>query len=209
MSGRFWPFLVLVAMWFHFLFTLQLHRSVGGFVIMMRMAVNDLSKFLVLWFISLTFFAWVTIVWLGNFEEYSTFMRVIQSLYLTSLGLLEQPQGLAPHREVGFHILHTVFIVVNLIGFISFLTAMMTYTLVESQTRLISLKNGYFVSRLPTERFNDKIGWITTSPLLLAPFSLLICFPFWLLNKKLAKSRGATVYNTIVCVIYYLPVFLA
>lgn len=87
-SVRFWPFLVLAAMWFHILSRLQLHRGIGAYVIMMRLAAIELGKFFVFWVVSLTFFAWVTLIWLGDFENYSDYMGVIRSLYLTSLGLI-------------------------------------------------------------------------------------------------------------------------
>ena len=56
---------------------------------MMRLAAIELGKFLVFWLVSLSFFACITLIWLGDFENYSDFTTVIRSLYLTSLGLLE------------------------------------------------------------------------------------------------------------------------
>jgi len=63
----------------------------GAYVIMMRLAATELGKFLVFWLISLTFFSCVTLVWFGNYENYGDFLSVLQSLYLTSLGLTEPP----------------------------------------------------------------------------------------------------------------------
>ena len=42
-------------------------------------------------FVSLFFFAGVTVVWLGEDENYSTISRALESLYLTSFGLRDWP----------------------------------------------------------------------------------------------------------------------
>ena len=82
---------------------------------------------------------------------------------------------------------------------------MMTQTLVESRSRLISMQNGYFVERLPKERYHEKAGWMATTPLILAPFNLIITYPFFLITKKLGKTAGAHNFNTIVCAMVYFP----
>ena len=72
-SVRFWPFLVVTALWIYFFSRLQLHRGIGSYVIMVRLAAREFAKFLCFWFASLFFFGCITMVWLGEFENYSTF----------------------------------------------------------------------------------------------------------------------------------------
>mmetsp|Transcript_24608 Transcript_24608/g.32943 ORF Transcript_24608/g.32943 Transcript_24608/m.32943 type:complete len:109 (-) Transcript_24608:1351-1677(-) len=86
---------------------------------------------------------------------------------------------------------------------------MMTQTLVESRSRLVSMQNGYFVERLPKERYHDKAGWLAVLPLILAPFFLVFTYPCFLITKKLAKGPGAANFNTFICALLYLPVCLA
>lgn len=133
-SIRFWPFLVIAAMWIHFFARLQLHRSIGAYVILMRQAGAELTKFLGFWFVSLAFFACVTTVWLGEYQNYGSFSVALETLYLGSFGLRDLPAELPEHRQVVVKILHAAFVIVNLIGFLSFLTAMMTQTLVQSRS---------------------------------------------------------------------------
>ena len=175
---------------------------------MMRLAATELAKFLLFWCISLTFFSCVTLVWFGDFDSYGDFLSVLQSLYLTSLGLVEMPAQLESHRETGFYLLHAVFVLVNLIGFISFLTAMMTQTLVESRSRLVSMQNGYFVERLPKERYHETAGWMAVVPTLLAPFSLVFAYPCFLLLRRISGAAAAKNFNTVVCAVLYFPVCL-
>ena len=107
-----------------------MHRGIGAYVIMLRLALMEFAKFLVFWVTSLAFFACITVVWFGDFYDYSNFIKALESLYLTSFGLKDQPDDLVMQRHGAFMILHMVFVVVNLVGFLSFLTAMMTQTLV-------------------------------------------------------------------------------
>ena len=88
-SIRFWPFLVVAALWIYFFARLQMHRGIGAYVIMLRLAIIEFAKFLVFWLISLGFFACITVVWFGDFYNYSNFIEALESLYLTSFGLRE------------------------------------------------------------------------------------------------------------------------
>jgi hypothetical protein len=66
-SVRFWPFIVVTAIWLHFFARLQLHREVGSYFIMIRLAAQEFAKFLAFWLVSLAFFGCITLVWLGEF----------------------------------------------------------------------------------------------------------------------------------------------
>ena len=107
-----------------------MHRGIGSYVIMLRLAASEFAKFLALWLISLLFFGGVTVVWLGEYSDYSTIGRALESLYLTAFGLQEWPVEIDSAQKTGIQILHAAFVIINLIGFLSFLTAMMTQTLV-------------------------------------------------------------------------------
>jgi len=133
-SIRFWPFMLISALWVYFFARLQLHRGIGSYVIMMRLAAWEFGKFLLFWLVSLAFFASVTVVWFGEFQGYNSFGDALESLYLTSFGLKDLPSEVSGERESGFMILHGAFVVVNIIGFLSFLTAMMTQVLVQSRS---------------------------------------------------------------------------
>ena len=65
-SVRFWPFLALTGLWVYFISRLQLHRGIGTFVIMMRMAAYEFSKLVLFWAASLALFASVTVIWFGD-----------------------------------------------------------------------------------------------------------------------------------------------
>ena len=162
---------------------------------MMRLAAYEFGKFLCFWFVSLAFFGCITLVWFGEFDNYTSFGSALESLYLVSFGLRDMPEDLEVRREGGFQILHATFVIVNLIGFLSFLTAMMTQTLVQSRSQLSSLQNGYFVERLPKERFSEKAGWITVLPMIFAPLFLVFTYPCFLLTSKIAKDDGAKKFN--------------
>ena len=119
------------------------------------------------------------------------------------------PEDLQERREGGFHILQAAFVIVNLIGFLSFLTAMMTQTLIQSRSQISAMQNGYFIERLPKERYSEKAGWITVLPLVLAPIFLVFTYPFYLLVSKISKKGGAKKFNSVICAIIYLPLGLA
>ena len=93
-SVRFWPFLVVTAMWIYLFSRLQMHRGIGSYVIMVRLAANELAKFLIIWLVSLFFFAGITLVWLGEFEEYQYTGTALRSLYLVSIGMKDMPEEL-------------------------------------------------------------------------------------------------------------------
>ena len=93
-SVRFWPFLVVTAMWIYLFSRLQMHRGIGSYVIMVRLAANELAKFLIIWLVSLFFFAGITLVWLGEFEEYQYTGTALRSLYLVSIGMRDMPEEL-------------------------------------------------------------------------------------------------------------------
>lgn len=93
-SVRFWPFLVVAVMWIYFLSRLQMHRGIGSYVIMIRLAALEFGKFLVFWLISITFFGSITVVWLGDFTDYDDFGKAIQSLVLVTIGLWEGPSDM-------------------------------------------------------------------------------------------------------------------
>ena len=103
--------------------------------------------------------------------------------------------------------LHGAFIIINIIGFLSFLVAQMTRKLKQSRLKMVVLQNGYFVERLPKERYEDKSGWIACMPMLIAPFGLVFVYPFHFMVLKL--SKGAKKFNFINCAALYFPVFLA
>ena len=90
-SVRFGPFFVITALWIYFFSRLQMHRGIGSYVIMVRLAAYEFAKFLALWLVSLFAFAGVTVVWLGEYENYSTVSQALESLYLTSFGLRDWP----------------------------------------------------------------------------------------------------------------------
>ena len=71
------------------------------------------------------------------------------------------------------------------------------------------MQHGYFIERLPKERYNEKAGWIATVPLLLAPFFLFFVYPFHLMVLKISKPAGAKKYNFIICALLYSPVCFA
>lgn len=125
-SVRFWPFIMVSAWWIYFLARLQMHRGLGSYVIMIRLATAELIKFLLFWIVSLAIFASVTVIWFGEFQGYTTFGEALESLCFTSFGLKDMPIGISNEREGGFMFLHGAFMVINIIGFLSFLTAMMT-----------------------------------------------------------------------------------
>ena len=102
--------------------------------------------------------------------------------------------------------MHAAFVVVNLIAFLSFLTAMMTQTLVQSRSKINCMQHGYFVERLPKERYDPNVGWIACLPLLFAPFCLFFVYPFQVLVLKIIK--GDKLFNYVICAILYFPVFL-
>lgn len=203
-SVRFGPFIVITSLWVYFFSRLQMHRGIGTYVIMLRLAANEFAKFLVFWLVSLFFFAGITVVWFGDYQNYSSIGTALESLYLTSFGLREQPVELESTKEAGFQILHGAFVIINLIGFLSFLTAMMTQTLVQSRSKINCMQHGYFIERLPKERYNEKAGWIATVPMLLAPFFFFFVYPFHLLVLKV--SKGAKKYNFVICAMLYSPV---
>lgn len=208
-SIRFWPFLVITVLWVFFISRLQMHRQVGTFVIMLRLAAFEFTKLILFWVISLVLFASVTVVWFGEFDGYKNFSDALESLYLAPFGLREFPEDLASFRMGGLMVTHGAFIVVNLIGFISFLTAMMTQVLVQSHEKLNQMQNGYFVERLPTTRYSSRnMGWITTIPLVLAPFFLVFAYPCNLLAEKISKGAGKK-FNFVVSCLLYLPICLA
>ena len=64
-----------------------MHRGIGAYIIMIRLAAFEFAKFLIIWFISLSFFGCITVVWLGDYSEYSDFSTALQSLTLTTIGL--------------------------------------------------------------------------------------------------------------------------
>ena len=101
-SVRFGPFIVITALWVYFFSRLQMHRGIGSYVIMIRLAAIEFAKFLAFWLVSLFFFAGVTVVWFGDYENYSSIGKALESLYLTSFGLREQPVELESRKEVGF-----------------------------------------------------------------------------------------------------------
>lgn len=70
------------------------------------------------------------------------------------------------------------------------------------------MQNGYFVERLPKERYHEKAGWIAATPLLLAPFSLFFTYPCFLITKKLVKAPGAKTFNLVICAMVYFPMCL-
>lgn len=207
-SVRFWPFLVITVLWVYFCSRLQMHRRIGAFIIMLRLAVFEFAKLILFWVLSLVFFASVTVVWFGEFEGYKTFSDALESLYSTPFGMKDFPEDLESVREGGLMILHGAFIVVNIIGFISFLTAMMTQVLVQSHAKLNQMQNGYFVERLPTARYSSRnMGWITTIPLIFAPLFLIFVYPCNLLVEKIAKGAGKK-FNLIISSFLYLPICL-
>ena len=69
------------------------------------------------------------------------------------------------------------------------------------------MQHGYFIERLPKERYSEKAGWIATVPLLLAPFFLFFTYPFHLFVMKV--SSGAKKHTWVICAILYSPVCLA
>lgn len=103
-----------------------MHRTIGSYVIMLRLAAIEFGKFLVFWLVSLFTFTGITVVWFGEYHNYESIGVALKSLYLTAFGLRESPTDLESEREGGFLLLHGAFVIINLIGFLSFLTAMMT-----------------------------------------------------------------------------------
>ena len=71
------------------------------------------------------------------------------------------------------------------------------------------MQNGYFVERLPKERYDSKSGWIATLPMLLAPIYLFLVYPCHLLVKNVSSSKGTKMFNYINCAVLYFPVFFA
>jgi hypothetical protein len=178
--------MLVSAWWIYFLARLQMHRDVGAYVIMIRLAAAEFAKFLLFWLVSLSLFASVTVIWFGEFHGYDSFGEALESLCLTSFGLKDMPTGISSDREGGFMFLHGAFVAINIIGFLSFLTAMMTQVLVQSRSQLNSMQNGYFVERLPKLRYSSQIGWIATLPLVLTPFFLIFVYPCHLLVEKIS-----------------------
>ena len=66
------------------------------------MAASEFAKFLVFWLVSLFFFAGVTVVWFGEYDNYSSIGTALESLYLTSFGLRDIPVELESQKEAGF-----------------------------------------------------------------------------------------------------------
>ena len=68
-----------------------MHRGIGSYVIMLRLAAIEFGKFLFFWLVSLFTFTGITVVWFGEYDNYDSIGRALTSLYLTSFGLRESP----------------------------------------------------------------------------------------------------------------------
>ena len=78
--------------------------------------------------LSLFFFAVVALLWLGDLPQYSSLLESLNSLLLASIGQQDYEEFQASQKSaiIAFHI---SFLMVNIIGFITLLSGLMSDTL--------------------------------------------------------------------------------
>ena len=96
----------------------------------MNQVVGSLLKYFVIWVLCLLLFASITVVWLGDDPNYATLNLAISSLLFTSFGMQDSPE-MDSNKKPGFFLLHAFFLLINVIGFVNFFTAVMADSLIH------------------------------------------------------------------------------
>ena len=120
---------MMFSLWMHFLHQLNLGNLYGPTMAIVNEVVASLFKYFTLWVLSLLLFAGIAIIWLGDDPNYESLNLAISSLLFTSVGMQDTPDT-STNMKPGIFLLHALFLLVNVIGFVNFFTAVMTDVLI-------------------------------------------------------------------------------
>ena len=124
------------------------------------------------------------------------------------MGLQDMPE-MDLNKKPAFFILHALFLLINIIGFVNFFTAVMTESLIKMNDEGLSKSDyyGHMFDMIPVMRYDRRFGWMIVGPSIFSPILLFLVYPaFYLCN--MAKSNLGQRINTLMCGITYLPLCL-
>ena len=78
---------MVIALWFHLIDGLKVTSLFGPSFANAKHVFSSIVNYFVMWLMSLMLFACITIIWLGDEQNYATFNSAIYSLLFTSIGL--------------------------------------------------------------------------------------------------------------------------
>ena len=145
----------MFSLWMHLFDQVNLGPMFGQTMVIVNEIVFSLMKYLVLWACSLLLFAGITIIWLGDDPNYATLNQAISSLLFTSFGM-QDTTDIDSAKHPGFFLLHALFLIVNVIGFVNFFTAVMTDGLItlRDEGKSKAIYYGRMFDQLPVMRYD-------------------------------------------------------
>ena len=93
-------------------------------------------RFLFYWALSLAIFSLVAVVWFGDLPSYSGVLEAGNSLFLVSVGQQDLDELEHAALKPGIMIFHIVFLLVNIVGFVTFLSGLMADTMLGLEDHL-------------------------------------------------------------------------
>ena len=89
------------------------------------------------------------------------------------------------NKKPAFFLLHALFLLINVIGFVNFFTAVMTESLVKMKEAGLSKSDyyGHMFDIIPVMRYDRRFGWMVVGPSIISPLLLLFIYPaFYMCN---------------------------
>ena len=89
------------------------------------------------------------------------------------------------NKKPAFFLLHALFLLINVIGFVNFFTAVMTESLVKMKEAGLSKSDyyGHMFDIIPVMRYDRRFGWMVVGPSIISPLLLFFIYPaFYMCN---------------------------